>query len=362
MRRRGTASPFGGVIVMTDVGRSFARDEGAVALIVVIVLASLLVVASLVVDVGGLYAQRREEQTAADAAALAGVQMLPLDPSGARSTAERYATLNDPAVGGCTVEIKATYAANDTCEVHLSQPNVPLFFQRWANGDEAAAVGAMAVAIVTSPSTMSEGVFPFGIMSKEPSGTSPFGYAFNELVRLKHPAQQGEAGNFQFMSLTDPPLSHVGANDIMWALENGGVPNQVHLNTLYFTKTGINGKQVSNNMNAWIGPDTCSFDQVAEMREDGFVDLLQPDCHRVIVCPVIVDPGPPVSYSWTDMNGTSRPVLVIGFAYFYVEAIGTVGNDCWIDGRFIRPVGPDDDVLEWGAIDPLGAITYRLVR
>ena len=347
---------------MKCMGRSLARDDGAVALIVVIVLVSLLVVASLVVDVGALYAQRREEQTAADAAALAGVQLLPLNPTAARTTASQYATLNDPDVGVIEVDIKGTYADNDTCEVRLLQPNVPLLFQQWANGDEAAPVGARAVAVVASPSTIGQGVFPFGIMSKEPSGTSPFGYVFNELVRLKQPAQQGEAGNFQFMSLTDPPLSHIGANDIMWALQNGGVPNEVHLNTLYYTKTGINGMQVSNRLNMWIGGDACSFAQVAELREDGYVDLLQPDCHRVIVCPVIVDPGPPVSYSWIDMNGASRPALVIGFAYFYVEAIGTVGNDCWIDGRFIRPVGPDDDVLEWGAIDPLGAITFRLVQ
>ena len=89
---------------------------------------------------------------------------------------------------------------------------------------------------------------PFGIMSHEPSGTSPFGYAFGELVTLKQPAQQGEAGNFQFLSLTDPPGGHDGANDINGALSGGGVDNAVYLDTLYNTRTGMTGSNVTKNL------------------------------------------------------------------------------------------------------------------
>lgn len=336
-------------------------DEGAVALIVAILTVALLLVVALVVDAGGLYAQRRAAQSGADAAALAGVQALPADPGAARTIAAGYVGLNYPKATGTEVSIKATYAANDTCEVHVTRVDAPLFFQNWVNGRSTSPVGATAIAVVSSPSGYGEGVFPFGIMSKEPSGTSPFGYAFNELVRLKQPAQQANSGNFQFMSLTDPPGSHIGASEIMSALANGGVSNPVYIGQLYYTKTGINGRQVTNKLAQWIGGDACSFAQVAAMRPDGTVDLLDKACHRVIICPVIVDPGPPVQYGWFDMNGASRPALVIGFAYFYIEAMGTVGNDCWVDGRFIRPVGPED-VMEWGPIDPFGAVGYRLVK
>lgn len=336
-------------------------EDGAVALIVAILTVALLLVVALVVDAGGLYAQRRTAQSAADAGALAGVQALPGDPASARSIAATYVGLNYPKATGAEVTIRSTYSANDTCEVRVTRSDAPLFFDRWATGRASSPVGASAAAVIASPSGMGAGVFPFGIMSKEPSGTSPFGYAFNELVRLKQPAQQGGSGNFQFMSLTDPAGSHIGASQIMWALANGGVPNPVYMGQSYMTKTGINGRQVTDKLSSWIGADSCSFAQIARMRPDGLVDLLDKECHRVIICPVIVDPGPPVQYGWWDMNGASRPALVIGFAYFYIEAMGTTGNDCWIDGRFIRPVGPED-VVEWGPVDPYGAVGYRLVK
>ena len=152
----------------------------------------------------------------------------------------------------------------------------PLMFARFINHDTAR-VGARAVAAVQSPSSFSRGVMPFGIMSMEPSGTAPFGYPFGASVRLKQPAGDGESGNFQFLSLTNPPGGHVGASDIRWALENGGVPNPVYINTLYNTKTGINSKNVSKALNNWIQGDGHQFDEVCQLNEDGFVELLDPD-------------------------------------------------------------------------------------
>lgn len=336
-----------------------ARDDGAAALIVAVVIAfALFGVAATVADGGALYATKRTLQTTADAAALAGAQELPSDTAAARSSATYYLTQNtrEPLVGTPQIDILSTYSANDTIRVTLVADAPAAFSQVW--GRTGSPIKASAAAVVTSPSGYGAGVMPLGVMSSEPSGSSPFGYVFNEQVTLKR--AQGESGNFQLLSLTDPPLGHDGANDVKSALRTGGVDNPVYLNTLYNTKAGeISG--VTAALRQWIGADAHSFEEVATMREDGTVAILDKACPRLIICPIVVDPGPPVVYNWDGFNGTSKPVLIIGFSYFYVESIGGTGNDCWIIGRFIRPVGPED-AMTWGPVDPYGAIGFKLVQ
>jgi len=329
-------------------------------MVVVVLLAVLLGLGAFSIDAGMLYSERRSLQGAADAGALAGVRELPGSPGTAPGVAIAFANRNVDGLGVSDPSVSAQLLGGNRVECIVNDPVRPLLLARFIN-HTTTGVGARAVAAAQSPTSYAHGVMPFGIMSAEPSGTAPFGYPFGASVRLKQPAGKGESGNFQFLSLTNPPGGHVGANDIRYALENGGVPNPVYLNTLYNTKTGINGKNVSKALNEWIAGDGHSFAEVCELKEDGFVELLDPDCPRLIICPIIVSPGPPVQYNWDDIEG-SKPVLVIGFAYFYVESVGTQGNECYVDGRFVRPLGPDEDVDEWGPIDPFGAVGFRLVE
>lgn len=333
-------------------------DSGATMVVVAVMMVVLLGVAALAVDVGALYSERRQLQSAADAAALAGVQELPVDADAARAAADTFAGYNTEAEP--TINISSEYVANDTITVTVDEPEYGLFFARFLNIDTAA-VNARAVARVVSPAAYAEGVMPFGIMSQEPSGTAPFGYVVNDLVRLKQPAQTGESGNFLFLSLTDPAGEHVGASSIYTAIRSGGVSVPVYLNEIYMTRPGMNGIQVVNKLGSWIGGDTCAFNTVVGINDDGTAEILDEECHRIIICPIILEPGPPVQCNWNDMNGSTE-ALIVGFAYFYVEAWGTSGNDCWIDGRFIRPVNPDEMITEWGGYDPNGAIAYKLVE
>ncbi len=70
------------------------RRRGAVAVLTVVMLVVLIGFASLTIDVGYLYNVRAELQNTADAAALAGAQMLP-DEAAARQTAVEYAHRNN---------------------------------------------------------------------------------------------------------------------------------------------------------------------------------------------------------------------------------------------------------------------------
>lgn len=346
--------------VRNQIMRALHADDGAYAVLFAVMMIVLLALGAFTIDAGALYSERRSLQGAADAGALAGVQELPGAPGSAVTISNDYAGRNVGTLGVTDADISSRVIGDDTVECTVRDAVRELMFARFL-GIHTASVGAKAVAKIQSPSAFSDGVMPFGIMSADPSGTAPFGYGFGDSVRLKQPSQTGEAGNFQFLSLTDPPGEHDGAIDITRALSGGGVPNPVYLNTDYFTKTGINGATVARSLAEWIGADDCTFAEVAEQREDGLVEMLQPDCHRLIVCPIIMFPGPPALYNWSDIEGT-KEITVIGFAYFFIENIGTVGNDCYVDGRFVRPIGPETDVMEWGPVDPLGAVGYRLVE
>jgi len=76
--------------------------------------------AAMTIDVGLMYEERRGMQNAADAAALAGVAELPLDPIAARKRAEEWAANNGvPSSEIKTIEVRTTDALNDTLYVEL---------------------------------------------------------------------------------------------------------------------------------------------------------------------------------------------------------------------------------------------------
>ena len=70
------------------------QEDGQVIVFVVAILTVLIGISALVIDGGHWFHTQRHLQTAADAAALAGVQNLPSDPSGASSIASSYAQDN----------------------------------------------------------------------------------------------------------------------------------------------------------------------------------------------------------------------------------------------------------------------------
>ncbi len=343
-------------------------EEGATTLIVAVVIVVLLAFSAIVIDAGAVFSQRRQMQTAADSAALAGVQELPGDPAAALYVADAYALANIADADDRTFRVESTHAANDTIVADLRQSAMGLFFAR-VMGHESAPVAASATAVVSSPSTFARGVMPFGMMAKDPDATGAFGYDFNALEVLKQPPPNsgGSPGNFQFVALTDPPGGKASnANQpggIKYDIEHGGVANPVYIGAEYHPEPGINGATTRNALNELIGSDTRTFDDIVEVHPDGTATINDYSAPRLIVVPILIAPGADNPYHWESVpGGSSGWVRVIGFAYFYIEGVGGTGNQAEVTGRFVRPVNPQDDVMEWGPIDPFGAIGYRLVR
>ncbi|MFU8891666.1 MAG: pilus assembly protein TadG-related protein [Anaerosomatales bacterium] len=364
------------------IGQVGRDDAGAVAIVVAVMLTVLLGLGAIVIDAGMLYSQRRQIQTAADAAVLAGVQELPNRPAAAVAFAEDYTMRNSTDVDDRAFTITRTYAPNDTITAELRDSAMGLFLARFLGWDEAP-VSARATAVISSPAAYGSRVMPFGIMSKEPSGTAPFGYVFDgSEVILKQSVAGGEAGNFQLLSLSEVPGDDsqvVGGNVVRGAIRNGGMSWPVYTN-LYKTRPGLTGNNVISDMNQLIGTDTCGLVDVIETDEaglpiiddDGFATIVDWDCPRLVVCPIIIDPGPPIQYNWTSLPGASDRVEVIGFAYFFVldyelELEDELGNQippgqarCVFKGVFLRPV-KTEDAVEWGPVDPYGVVSHRLI-
>jgi Flp pilus assembly protein TadG len=104
------------------------RDErGQAIVLTVLSLVVLLGMAALVLDVGAWFHQKRHLQATADAAALAGAQLLPQDPGSATSEALSNAGKNGGGVAGADVTITASRAANDTISVKAHKSNQGVF-------------------------------------------------------------------------------------------------------------------------------------------------------------------------------------------------------------------------------------------
>jgi len=125
------------------------NERGQVIVLTVISLAALLGMAALVLDVGAWFREKRQLQASADAAALAGAQMLPDTPGTAINTAVTYADKNGGGVLASDVTISSTNGSNDTIAV-AAKKNQPGFFSR-VFGVSAVDVGAKAKAIVGTP-------------------------------------------------------------------------------------------------------------------------------------------------------------------------------------------------------------------
>ena len=104
------------------------RDErGQAFALAALMIVMLLGMGAFVLDVGSWYRTQRRLQGTADAAALAGAQMLPADASGAKSMAQSYADKNGGDVAGANIVISSKWQTNDTIAVKAAKTDPGIF-------------------------------------------------------------------------------------------------------------------------------------------------------------------------------------------------------------------------------------------
>jgi hypothetical protein len=103
------------------------NERGQAIVITVIFLVVLMGCAALTLDVGMWYRQQRQAQATADAAALAGAQDLPGDPTSAVSSAQTYADKNGGGVGAGDINVSSDYLTDDTVHVKVARQAPSVF-------------------------------------------------------------------------------------------------------------------------------------------------------------------------------------------------------------------------------------------
>lgn len=287
-------------------------------------------------------------QTAADAAALAGVQELPLSPDGAIDSARQYALVNSPEISTVASQfvVDTTFVAEDTITAELVNPTMGLFFAR-VFGRDTARVDARAVAVVGSPTTYGSGVMPFALMPMAEQDTPPWGYTPGEIIPLKY--GDGVTGNYAIVNLFG--YQEGGPNDQKKFIEDGGTELPMSIGDTFPTDPGK--QQAVTNFVAgtyFTCPDH-GLDRLVYDAERGVYEAVHADdnteCLRLWTCPVVKSTDSSKPYEWP--TGASKDVVVIGFVNMLVESLDK--GDQTIYARFVQVVPVD-------ALDPGGLVDY----
>lgn len=301
-------------------------DKGSITVLYALSVVVLLGFVAFTLDVGKMYSARGRLSGIADAAALAGAQLLPLDPGQAVQVAYDIAQANGVPPERVEVRVQEN---NRLLEVDLQGIEAMAFGSLIGTGSTEVAVRAAARNGVAAGI---KGAVPLGI---DDPGESGFVEGQPYTFKLAPPGQGGtggEKGNFHALAL--------GGEGAAVYRENlkYGYPSYLRAGQVISTEPG--------NMH---GPT-----------EDGVRYRIQQDPHatytnfrsgspRVVYVPVV---------SFEGVQGRDE-VAVLGFAAFFLEDY--VPGEGEVRGRFLSKVvdAEMDDSNTW---PDLGLRTVRLVR
>jgi Flp pilus assembly protein TadG len=201
------------------VTRIHRSEDGQALVTAVVFLSVLLGMTACVLDVGSWFRAQRAAQATADAAALAGAQALPDDPTAAQALAASYARKN----GGApptSIQLSRTVNINDTIAIRVTR-TAPAFFAR-ALGIGSAQVGARATARAFLPGE-AKYVAPIVVNIKHPklsAGNCPcYGPTNATTLTL---GKTGAPGSFTLLNLNeDQNNGTVGTSELGDWILNG---------------------------------------------------------------------------------------------------------------------------------------------
>ncbi|MGB9791661.1 MAG: pilus assembly protein TadG-related protein [Thermacetogeniaceae bacterium] len=300
----------------------FEDKRGSVVVLVAAAMFVLLGFVAMVTDIGLLYLTRTRLANAADAAALAGAQELPVDPQRAASVAEEYAESN-----GVRPEEVGIGVAPDCRSVTVEARRAVDFIFARALGIVKGRVRAAATAAVY-PLAGARGVVPFSIEEQE--------LVFGRQYVLKEGAGCGSAtlGDdgrmYGWFGALDLGGKGDGASEYRDNVING-CSSMVRVGDVIDVETGNMSGPTADGVLCRIArcQDGCTFESFRR------------DCPRLVIVPVV---------RYLGVSGDKKKVEVRGFAAFFLEGVEGRGRDNNVVGRFVRTVYPGEagDALDYG--------------
>src|SRR5262245_11790328 len=244
---------------MTRFARAFGADDGQALVFVVAILAVLLGIGALVIDGGKWMQTQRQLQTAADAAALAGVQALPSSTSSATSFASTYVQNNFAGAGGAITfptSPSPPCGVNNCIRVVASKTAPGTLARIYGSVFNNVNVTAKAMAAVTVPSQM-KNVAPIAVKNTV-ACINPSCYGQTKTVNFDESAVASstigliDLSCHSTSSTACPPNNNVGGNQLAsWILN--GYPNALPSGEWYGVKTGQTLGPIKQALNNRLG-------------------------------------------------------------------------------------------------------------
>jgi len=272
-------------------------ESGQALLITVLFLVVLLGAAAITLDVGVWYREQRQAQATADAAALAGAQALPTDPSQALTLSQQYADANGGGVLGGAITLRSDYEPNDTVVVKVAR-TAPGFFSR-VFSITSVTVHASAAARAGVPEQVS-GVAPIVVNKLHPLLSGPGCPCFHTETTLPL-GKDGAPGAFGLINL-DPNA-------------NNGVPNL--------------DDWIQHGYDGYLALGPYDSDPGAKFDSNGIQDALSARLSTELLFPV---------YDTLTGGGSNAVYNVIGWVAFHLDSFDASGDSGSLTGYFTRVI------------------------
>ncbi|MGZ4315816.1 MAG: pilus assembly protein TadG-related protein [Gaiellaceae bacterium] len=278
---------------MSFVGRD---ERGQAIVLMTLSLVVIMGMAALVLDVGNWYHTKRRLQGTADAAALAGAQLLPNDSSGAQSQALTYANKNGGDVAGANITVTSTVLPNDTISVRARRTDPGIF--SGILGIAGADIDARAKARV-GPPTKARYVAPMVVDCAHP---------------LIHNCDGASTPDFGVDTTMD--FDPMGAPGAYGMLNLGGVQNP---------GSSDEADWILHGFDQYLGLGNYRSDPGSKFSSSNIQDALEARRGTVLLFPV---------FRVLDGTGQNAVYEIIGWIGFHLTTFEVHGNNATLHGYF----------------------------
>jgi hypothetical protein len=274
------------------------RDErGQAIVLMTLSLVVIMGMAALVLDVGNWYHTKRRLQGTADAAALAGAQLLPNDSSGAQSQALAYANKNGGDVAGANITVTSTVLPNDTISVRARRTDPGIF--SGILGIASADIDARAKARV-GPPTKARYVAPMVVDCEHP---------------LIHNCDGDSTPDFGVNTTMDyDPMGAPGAYGMLNLDGGSGTPG-----------SSDEAEWILRGFDKYLGLGNYRSDPGAKFSSSNIQDALEARRGTVLLFPV---------FRVLDGTGQNAVYEIIGWIGFHLTTFEVHGNNATLHGYF----------------------------
>jgi hypothetical protein len=274
-------------------------ESGQAIVLMALSLVVIMGMAALVVDVGNWYHTKRRLQGTADAAALAGAQLLPQDSSGAQAMALSYADKNGGDVAGADITVTSTLQQDDTISVRARKTDAGVFSNML--GIASADISARAKARV-GPPVQAKHVAPMVV------------YCDHPLIHNCSGDSTPDFGEDHPTTMDYDPMGAPGAYGMLNLDGGSGTPG-----------SSDEAEWILHGFNRYLPTGDYRSDPGAKFSSSNIQDALQARQGTALLFPV---------FKQLDGTGQNAVYEIIGWIGFHLNSFEVHGNNATLHGYF----------------------------